>query len=117
MSTAQVFNMVGLKASLAIFEEAGFANLRTKSAALTAYLDQLLQSLETDAFRVITPERRAAQLSLHFGDRAKAIQQSLLQAGIVTDFREPDVIRVSPAPLYNSFEDFYRFYLILRGLL
>jgi kynureninase len=117
MSTAQVFNMVALKASLAIFEEAGFDNLCIKSTALTAYLDQLLQSLQTEAFRVITPARRAAQLSLHFGHHAKDIQQSLIQAGVVTDFREPGVIRVSPAPLYNSFEDVYRFYLILRGLL
>jgi kynureninase len=118
MSTAQVFNMVALKASLAIFEEAGFDRLREKSKALTGYLDQLLQSLTSRNvdFRVITPERRAAQLSLHFGERAKQVQQSLLQAGVVTDFREPGVIRVSPAPLYNSFEDVYRFYLILRGL-
>ncbi|HEV9036317.1 MAG TPA: kynureninase [Puia sp.] len=117
MSTAQVFNMVALKGSLAIFEEADFARLRAKSHALTAYLDQLLQTLASKKFRVITPERRAAQLSLHFGDRAKALQQSLHRAGVVTDFREPGVIRVSPAPLYNSFEDVYRFYLILRGLL
>ena len=117
MSTAQVFNMVALKASLAIFEEAGFDRLLAKSETLTSYLDQLLQSLPGDRFRVITPERRAAQLSLHVGDRAKQIQQSLLRAGIVTDYREPGVIRVSPAPLYNSFEDVYRFYLTLRGLL
>lgn len=117
MSTAQVFNMVSLKASLTLFEEAGFTRLRAKSTALTAYLDQLLQSLAGDNFRVITPVRRAAQLSLHFGHRAKTIQQSLLQAGVVTDFREPGVIRISPAPLYNSFEDVYRFYHILRGLL
>jgi len=116
MSTAQVFNMVALKASLAVFEEAGFARLCAKSNALTGYLDELLRSLRSDVFRVITPERRAAQLSLYFGDRAKAVQQALLQAGIVTDFREPGVIRVAPAPLYNSFEDVYRFYLILRGL-
>ena len=117
MSTAQIFNMIALKASLAIFEEAGFDKLRTKSNALTGYLDELLQSLQNDGFRVITPTRRAAQLSLYFGDRAKDTQQRLLQKGVVTDFREPGVIRVSPAPLYNSFEDVYRFCLILRGLL
>lgn len=117
MSTAQVFNMVALKASLAIFEEAGFPRLRAKSVALTGYLDELLRSLHADAFRVITPERRAAQLSLHFGEQAGDIQQRLLKEGIITDFRSPGVIRVSPAPLYNSFEDVYRFYHILRGLL
>ncbi|HVS96344.1 MAG TPA: kynureninase [Puia sp.] len=117
MSTAQVFNMVALKASLTLFEEAGFDRLCAKSTALTGYLAELLQSLPSDAFRIITPARRAAQLSLYFGDRAKPIQQALQQAGVVTDYRDPGVIRVSPAPLYNSFEDVYWFYLILRGLL
>ncbi|HXB93810.1 MAG TPA: kynureninase [Puia sp.] len=117
MSTAQVFNMVALRASLALFEEAGFDRLQRKSRALTGYLDRLLQDMESNVFRVITPERRAAQLSLFFGDRAKEIQQRLMQEGVVTDFREPGVIRVSPAPLYNSFEDVYRLCLILRSLL
>jgi kynureninase len=119
MSTAQVFNMVCLKASLAIFEEAGIARLQAKSRRLTGYLYTLLESLG-DGFEIITPtepERRGAQLSLYFGDRAKALQQHLAEEGVVVDFRGPGVIRVSPAPLYNSFEDAYRFYHILRQLL
>lgn len=122
MSTAQVFNMVCLKASLAIFDEAGFSRVQAKSRRLTGYLYTLLESLLADgsrSFEIITPadpERRGAQLSLYFGDRAAALQQRLADEGVVVDFRGPGVIRVSPAPLYNSFEDVYRFYHILKGL-
>jgi kynureninase len=122
MSTAQVFNMACLRASLALFEEAGIHRLQAKSRELTGYLASLLQSLDTGAFRIITPhepERHGAQLSLLFGDagRGKTIQQQLAEEGVVTDLREPGVIRVAPAPLYNSFEDVYRFCHILRQLL
>jgi kynureninase len=122
MSTAQVFNMVCLKASLAIFDEAGFSRLLAKSRRLTGYLYTLLESLldgGSRPFEIITPadpERRGAQLSLYFGDRAKGLQQQLADVGVVVDFRGPGVIRVSPAPLYNSFEDVYRFYHILKEL-
>lgn len=122
MSTAQVFNMACLKASLALFEEAGIARLQAKSRKLTAYLSSLLEPLEGPVFRVITPaeqERRGAQLSLLFADaeRGRKVQRRLQEEGVVTDYREPGVIRVAPAPLYNSFEDVYRFYHILRQLL
>jgi len=122
MSTAQVFNMVCLKASLAIFDEAGFSRLLAKTPRLTGYLYTLLESLlggGSRPFEIITPadpERRGAQLSLYFGDRAKGLQQQLADEGVIVDFRGPGVIRVSPAPLYNSFEDVYRFYHILKEL-
>ena len=117
MSTAQVFNMVSLKASLALFEEAGIENIRAKSMELTAYLLFLLQSLDNIRFQVITPAEpghRGAQLSLFFEERGKEIHQKMTEAGIIVDYREPGVIRVAPAPLYNSFEEVYRFYHILR---
>jgi len=122
MSTAQVFNMVCLKASLVLFEEAGIGRLQAKSRELTAYLASLLEPMEGEVFRVITPvepERRGAQLSLLFAsrDRAKGVVQRLMEKGVVTDFREPGVVRVAPAPLYNSFEDVYEFCHILRDLL
>jgi kynureninase len=116
MSTAQVFNMVCLRASLALFEEAGFERLVAKSKALTFYLHTMLSGAGVN---IVTPAEavcRGAQLSLYFGDRGKAIQQELGAAGIVVDYREPGVIRVSPAPLYNSFEDVYRFCHILGQL-
>jgi kynureninase len=120
MSTAQVFNMVSLKASLALFEEAGIERLQAKSRRLTGYLYDLLQKLAGGRLEIITPadpERRGAQLSVFLGEKAKDIQQQLIARGVVTDFREPGVIRISPAPLYNSFEDVFRFSQILGQLL
>jgi kynureninase len=116
MSTAQVFNMVCLKTSLALFDKAGFDRLQKKSRALTAYLYSLASGAGIHILTPAEPERRGAQLSLYFGDRGKFIQQQLAAAGIVVDYREPGVIRVSPVPLYNSFEDVYRFYHILGQL-
>jgi len=117
ISTAQIFNMVALKASLPLFEEAGMERIRAKSLELTAYLSWLLQQLRYISFEIITPaepHRRGAQLSLYFAERGKEIHQKMTEAGIIVDYREPGVIRVAPAPLYNSFEDVYRFYLILQ---
>ncbi len=121
ISTAQVFNMVALKASLAIFEEAGIEKIQAKSRELTGYLQFLLESLPASSaasrFRIITPaepHRRGAQLSLFFEERSKEIHQKMIDAGIVVDYRQPGVVRVAPAPLYNSFEEVYRFYHILE---
>ena len=119
MSTAQVFNMVSLRSSLALFEEAGIENLQAKSRELTGYLFQLLKSLNNLDFEILTPaepHRRGAQLSLYFKAQAKAIHQKIIDAGVVVDYREPGVVRVAPAPLYNSFEDVHRFYHILESL-
>ena len=119
MSTAQVFNMVGLKASLALFDEAGIDNLQAKSRQLTEYLYHQLSAIENPTFRIITPSephRRAAQLSLYFGPEGKPIHQRMIDAGIVVDWREPGVVRVAPAPMYNSFEDVYRFCNILQQI-
>ena len=118
LSTAQIFNMVALKASLLLFEEAGIKNIRKKSVMLTAYLEFLLQQLTHIKFEIITPadsEQRGAQLSLYFKEKAKSIHQHLIDNGVVVDYREPGVIRVAPAPLYNSFQDVYRFYEILKA--
>lgn len=119
MSTAQVFNMVALKASLELFESAGMAALRDKSIQLTNYLEFLLNHIVNIKFEIITPKNckeRGAQLSLLFHDRGKEIQQQMTDAGIIVDWREPGVIRVSPAPLYNSYGDVFHFYEILANI-
>ena len=119
MSTAQVFNMASLKASLPLFEEAGgMESIRTKSLNLTGYLFSLLQQLVNIRFEILTPadpNRRGAQLSLYFEENGKEIYQKMSDAGIIVDYREPGVVRVAPSPLYNSFEDVYRFYHILEN--
>jgi len=116
MSNAPVFNMVGLKSSLDIFDQTSMKILREKSVMLTAYLYFLLQNLNNLSFIIITPEepeRRGAQLSLLFKEKGKAVFEFITQNGVIADWREPDVIRVAPVPMYNSFEDVFRFYEIL----
>lgn len=118
-STAQVFNMVSLKASLELFEAAGIGALRSKSEGVTNYLEFLLQQLTGINFQIITPNNcneRGAQLSLLFPDKGKEIHQRMTDAGIIVDWREPGVIRVSPAPLYNSYQDVFHFYEIIANI-
>jgi len=117
-STAAVFNMVALKASLELFAATDMEKIRAKSVRLTGYLSFLLRQLNNIRFNIITPnepERRGAQLSLYFEEKGKEVHQKMIDSGIIVDYREPGVIRVAPAPLYNSFEDVYRFYEILKN--
>ena len=117
ISTAQVFNMVALKASLKLIDKAGIDNIRQKSILLTGYLEFLLYELKNIRFEIISPANpleRGAQLSLYFIESGKEIHNQMLRKGIVVDYREPGVIRVAPVPLYNSFTDVYRFYQILK---
>ena len=116
-STATIFNMVGLKSSLEIFEATDMRTIREKSILLTGYLEFLLRQLHNLPFDIITPldaAWRGAQLSLYFREKGKEIHQQMIDTGIIVDYREPGVIRVAPAPLYNSFEDVYRFYELLK---
>lgn len=118
-STAQVFNMVSLKASLELFEAAGIGALREKSQGLTNYLEFLLQQLKGINFEIITSKNcneRGAQLSLLFLEKGKEIHQQMTDAGIIVDWREPGVIRVSPAPMYNSYQDVFHFYEIIANI-
>lgn len=109
-------------ASLATFEKAGMNNLRKKSILLTGYLEYLLKSIPdfTQFFKIITPARaeaRGCQLSLLTTKNGGKIFKSISKAGVLADWREPGVIRVAPVPLYNSFEDVYRFVKIFNRAL
>jgi kynureninase len=119
MSNAPVFNMVAHHAALDIFDKAGMTALREKSEKLTAYLEFLLNQITNLPFVIITPDhpqRRGCQLSLLFQERGKEVFDKLTEQGVIADWREPNVIRIAPVPLYNTFEDAYRFYEILRGM-
>jgi kynureninase len=108
VSNPPIFALVPLRASLALFDQAGMAALRAKSERLTGYLEYLLG----DRFELLTPRdpaRRGCQLSLRVPDRPRERYQALQAAGVVCDFREPDVIRVAPVPLYNTFEEVWHF--------
>lgn len=122
LSNAPVFSMAPHLASLALFEQAGIDNLRAKSLKLTSFLEAQLKSSKGygSSFEIITPsdpEARGAQLSLLFHKHGRAVFDWLSQNGVIADWREPDVIRVAPVPIYNSFEDVYRFAeLLTQGL-
>lgn len=119
LSNAPVFSMAPLMVSLNIFAEAGMEKLTAKSKLLTGYLEFLIQEINKayDAINVLTPSvesERGCQLSLVMKKNGKKIFQFLTENGIITDWREPDVIRVAPVPLYNSFEDVYHLGLNLK---
>jgi kynureninase len=119
MSNAPVFNMVAHRASLDLFDKATLPALREKSLRMTAYLAYLLQQLNNLSFTIITPnnpERRGAQLSLLFAEKGKEVFTALTNNGVIADWREPNVIRIAPVPMYNNFEDCHRFYEILKSL-
>ena len=125
LSNPPMFAMVPIKCSLEIFDRFGIDALREKSVLLTGYLERLLdgvsQQVQSEgpgkpaAFEVITPRepgRRGCQLSIMIGGvdgEPRALFKKLSQAGVVCDFREPNVVRVAPTPLYNSFHDVWRF--------
>ncbi|HEV7166087.1 MAG TPA: kynureninase [Gammaproteobacteria bacterium] len=122
LSNPSVFGLAPLLASLEIFDEAGMERLRTKSLQLTAYLEFLLKeklSREVEILTPADPARRGCQLSLrlHAGrNQARRVFERLEAAGVTGDWREPDVIRVAPVPLYNSYADVFGFVDILAGL-
>ncbi len=117
MSNAPVFNMVAHHASLDIYDKTSVSALREKSEELTGYCTFLLNQLTNLPFTIITPSNpneRGCQLSLLFHEKGKEIFDKLSQNGVIADWREPNVIRIAPVPLYNTFEDVYRFYEILK---
>ncbi|MGB3618566.1 MAG: kynureninase [Catalinimonas sp.] len=117
LSNAPILAMAAHRAALDVFDAAGgMGPLRKKSEALTGYLYHLLR--DVPGVRVITPADPAArgcQLSLLTGEDGRAQYERLARAGVVVDRREPNVIRVAPTPLYNTFEEAYRFARLLRG--
>ena len=121
VSNPPILALAPLAASLELFEQAGFAGLRRKSERLTEYLEFLLGTLGGGRLELITPRRpaeRGCQLSvLVRGGGAEVLIRRLRERGIVTDYREPDVIRVAPVPLYNTFHDVWRFGRTLVELL
>jgi kynureninase len=112
LSNPAVVPLAALRASLDIFDEAGIDRLRAKSVRLTGYLEFLLQRHTHLGFSIITPadpEQRGAQLSIRVPGKTRDICERLAAQGILCDWREPDILRAAPAPLYNSFLDVYWF--------
>ena len=109
------------RASLDIFDEVGMPALTAKSQQLIAYLEFIIHQINAEknnCLQIITPlENRGCQLSIVANGYGKKLYNQLIENGVIPDWREPNVIRCAVVPLYNSFEDVYRFGSILRDLL
>jgi kynureninase len=116
LSNAPILGMAAHLASLTIFDEVGMAAISEKRDDLTAYLEFIINDISANSekvnFEIITPTdkaKRGAQLSILAHGQGKDLFDALTKSGVVADWREPNVIRVAPAPLYNSYEDVYHF--------
>ncbi|WP_207492684.1 kynureninase [Aridibaculum aurantiacum] len=124
LSNVPVLTMAAHKASLDVFEEAGFENLVTKSRQLSSYLlfvlDEINATQTQQVTQVITPRGEAekgCQVSMLMLERGREIFDELINQGVIADWREPNVIRIAPVPLYNSFEDVWQFGDIIKKIL
>jgi kynureninase len=124
LSTPAMFLYAAHRASLEIFEEAGWNKILVKQKLLTNYLWFLLNEINNSSSKkiieFITPQnekKRGCQVSMLTQEKGKEIHTGLMQQGVFTDWREPNVIRLAPVPLYNSFEEVWMFAGILRKLI
>lgn len=112
LSNPPIMALAPLRASMEIFSEARPERLRAKSVSLTSYMEFLLGQEKSGKFSVITPrepERRGAQLSIRLPGEGRDLCARLAAEGVIGDWREPDTFRVAAVPLYNSYQDVYRF--------
>ena len=124
LSNAPILSMAAHRASLDIFEEAGFDKLVTKGKNLSNYLmfvlDEINASQPKTVIQVITPsakDEKGCQVSMLMLERGREIFDELKRQGVIADWREPNVIRVAPVPLYNTFEDVWKFGDIIKSIL
>jgi kynureninase len=112
LSNPPIFQLAALRASLELFDKATMPALRSKSELLTGYLEYLLTAIPDQFVTVITPRdasARGCQLSCRLKGNPRKLVEHLRSIGAICDFREPDIIRMAPTPLYNSFTDVHRF--------
>ena len=126
MSNAPVLTMAAHKAAIDIFDEVGIDKLLKKQKALSGYLEFIVDDINTSlsssdkSLEIITPrnwEERGCQVSVIAHGYGKDLFDKLTGEGVITDWREPNAIRMAPVPLYNSFEDIFRFGEILKKAL
>jgi len=120
LSNPPILPMASMRASLQIFQEAGMSALRLKSEKMTHFALQLLDDAGLPGIRCITPNDprlRGCQLSLQMINPDKRVFEMLTARGVVADWREPDVIRIAPVPLYNSFSEIATFFTLLKEIL
>ncbi|HEY6763527.1 MAG TPA: kynureninase [Candidatus Sulfotelmatobacter sp.] len=112
LSNPPILALAALRSSIDIFHEVGMDRLRAKSLLLTGFLEFLLRNVRSNAFSIaspLEPHRRGAQLSLRVLGKTRKWSAQLAASGVIGDWREPDIFRVAPVPLYNSFQEVYGF--------
>ena len=117
LSNPPIMAMAPVWASLKIFDEVGMAALREKAIKLTGYLEYLVNNLGEEVINIVTPtdpNQRGSQLSIQVKNADKRLYEYITKQGVIADWREPDVIRVAPVALYNSYTDVFNFYKILK---
>jgi kynureninase len=119
LSNPPIFSLTPLKASLELFDRATMPALRAKALKLIGYMGELLKAadLPVSSLTPADTAHRGCQWSLVVPGSSKVVQQALIERGVVCDFREPNVIRAAPTPLYNSFHDVWRFVRELQVVL
>lgn len=120
LSNPPILSMAAIKSSLDMFETVGMKALTRKSQKLTGYFEFLINQIDSEDIKIITPKNakeRGCQLSIQVKNTDKSLHKKLTENNIITDWREPNVIRCAPVPLYNSFEDVFQMVLILKKLL
>lgn len=120
LSNPAILSMAAIKASLELFRKVGMNKLRMKSINLTGYLEYLILQMNNKNVDIITPKdpnQRGCQLSIKLNNSNKSLHENLRLNNVITDWRDPNVIRCAPVPFYNSYQDVYNFVKILRKLL
>jgi len=120
LSNPPILSMAAIRASLDIFDKAGFDNIREKAIKLTGFLEYLLLEIKDERIEMITPtnpQERGSQISIKLKGATKQLFDDLMKAGVISDWREPNVIRLAPISLYNSYQDVYKMVQILKKLL
>ena len=120
LSNPAILSMAAIKASLELFRKVGMNKLRMKSIKLTGYLEYLILQMNNKNIDIITPKdpnQRGCQLSIKLNNSKKSLHENLRLNNVISDWRDPNVIRCAPVPFYNSYQDVYNFVKILRKLL
>ena len=114
LSNPPIFQLASLRSSLDLFSEAGISNLQEKSRHLTGYFKFLINEKCQGRFQVMTPEDCGAMICVNTGEHGKNLVDDFMNKGVIADFREPNILRAAPVPMYNSYEDVYRFVEIME---
>src|SRR5258708_5612546 len=112
LSNPPIFQLAAIRASLELFGQAGMTQLSEKSKTLTSYLEFLIKDL--NFCEVVTPSERGSLLCIKVKENARALNEKLIKMDVHCDFREPNIIRFTPIPLYNNFSDVFKLWEILK---